>query len=104
LSDWVDVGDSASIRCDSHTVFEVEGYVVRVVRVADTLYAFEDRCTHDDGALDDAEIDGTQVICPRHGARFCLRTGEVLAPPAYEPLKIFAVRELDGRLQIGKPS
>ena len=43
---------------------------------------------------------GPVVICPRHGARFCLRTGAVLCPPAYEPLTAFATRVADGKLWI----
>jgi 3-phenylpropionate/trans-cinnamate dioxygenase ferredoxin subunit len=40
------------------------------------------------------------VVCPRHGARFCLKTGSPLSPPAYEPIKIFSVREHDGRIEL----
>jgi 3-phenylpropionate/trans-cinnamate dioxygenase ferredoxin subunit len=45
-------------------------------------------------------VDGDQIICPRHGARFCLRTGKALTPPAYEDLPTFPVRILDGRIQV----
>ena len=37
-------------------------------------------------------IEGTEIICPRHGARFCLRTGQAMSPPAYEPIKAFETR------------
>ena len=50
--------------------------------------------------FDDAPIEGSEITCPRHGARFCLRTGEVLSPPAYEPLRLFAVRESAGRIEV----
>jgi 3-phenylpropionate/trans-cinnamate dioxygenase ferredoxin subunit len=43
------------------------------------------------------------VVCPRHGAKFCLRTGNALTPPAYEPLKIFDVREREGRIEVLAP-
>jgi 3-phenylpropionate/trans-cinnamate dioxygenase ferredoxin subunit len=42
------------------------------------------------------------VICPRHGARFCLKTGAALTPPAYEPIRIFEVRERDGQIEVRK--
>ncbi len=75
-----------------------------MVRVGGTLYAFEDRCTHDGESLAGAEVAGSaagaEVVCPRHGARFALRTGAVLAPPAYEPLRVFAVREEAGRILV----
>ena len=42
--------------------------------------------------LTGGEIEGTEIICPRHGARFCLRTGEALTPPAYEPVRVFETK------------
>jgi 3-phenylpropionate/trans-cinnamate dioxygenase ferredoxin component len=45
-------------------------------------------------------VDGDEVICPRHGARFCIRTGEALSPPAYEPVPTFPVRVTDGMVQV----
>jgi len=44
------------------------------------------------------EVD--QIVCPRHGARFCIRTGEVLAPPAFEPIAIFPVRVNNGEIEV----
>ena len=92
MSEWTDIGSSADLSTSRHLEADVDGYRVRVTRVGGTLYAFEDRCTHDDSPFDDAPIEDCEIICPRHGARFSLRTGEVLSPPAYEPLRIFEVR------------
>jgi len=95
MSDWTDIGSAADLSASQRLEGDVDGYRVRVARVGGTLYAFEDRCTHDDSPFDDA-----QIICPRHGARFCLRTGEALSPPAYEPLRIFEVRETGDRIEV----
>jgi 3-phenylpropionate/trans-cinnamate dioxygenase ferredoxin subunit len=100
MSGWVDVGALLDLEATSRLEADVDGYRVRVARVGGTLYAFEDRCTHDDAPFDDAPIEGSQLICPRHGARFCLRTGDALSPPAYEPLRIFEVRESAGRVEV----
>jgi 3-phenylpropionate/trans-cinnamate dioxygenase ferredoxin component len=100
MSNWVDIGSAADLATAQGLEGDVDGYRVRVVRVNGNLYAFEDRCTHDDAPFDDAPIEGSEITCPRHGARFCLRTGEVLSPPAYEPLRIFAVRESAGRIEV----
>jgi 3-phenylpropionate/trans-cinnamate dioxygenase ferredoxin subunit len=102
---WVDAGASADLDSGSALVAEVDALYVRIVRVAGTLYAFEDRCTHDNEPLDAAEVDTDDdsvpvVICPRHGARFCLRDGAALTPPAYEPIRVFAVRERAGRIEV----
>jgi 3-phenylpropionate/trans-cinnamate dioxygenase ferredoxin subunit len=100
MSGWVDVGAAADLESSSHLEVEVGGYQIRVVRVNGRLYAFEDRCTHDDSPFEDAAIEDCEIICPRHGARFSLEDGAVLSPPAYEPLRVFEVRESAGRLEV----
>jgi 3-phenylpropionate/trans-cinnamate dioxygenase ferredoxin subunit len=100
MSDWTDIGSLSELSASQRLEAEIDGYRVRITEVGGTLYAFEDRCTHDDSPFDDAPIEGSEIICPRHGARFCLRTGEALTPPAYEPLRIFEVRESAGRIEV----
>lgn len=69
---------------------------IAVYNIDGQLYAIEDVCTHDGGDLAGGEVFGFEVECPRHGARFDLRTGAVTAPPAYEPIASFPVRAEDG--------
>jgi 3-phenylpropionate/trans-cinnamate dioxygenase ferredoxin subunit len=100
MSGWVDIGSLEELQSTSRLEGDVDGYRVRVASVGGNLYAFEDRCTHDDSPFDDAPIEDSEIICPRHGARFCLRTGAALSPPAYEPLRIFEVRAVAGRVEV----
>jgi 3-phenylpropionate/trans-cinnamate dioxygenase ferredoxin subunit len=100
---WADVGGAADLSDDAPLSTEIDGVAVIVVRCGKDLYAVEDRCTHDGEPLQGAEIESCQIICPRHGARFCLRTGEALTPPAYEPLRTYPVREENGRLLLEQP-
>ena len=102
-SDWVDVGGADSIEDSKSFSVDIDGLALLVVRCGTELYAVEDRCTHDGEALDDAEVEECQVICPRHGAHFCVRTGEALTPPAYEPLRTFKVRVENGRILVENP-
>jgi 3-phenylpropionate/trans-cinnamate dioxygenase ferredoxin component len=96
--EWVDVGAVDAVGETQPLVAEVDGVAVAIVRCGGELYAVEDRCTHDGESLDGAEVEDCQIICPRHGSHFCLRTGEALTPPAYEPLRTYRVREQDGRI------
>ena len=67
---------------------------VGVYNLGGEYYALEDRCSHDDGPLCEGEWvpDVCQVVCPRHGARFDLRTGNALTLPAYLPVATYSVR------------
>jgi 3-phenylpropionate/trans-cinnamate dioxygenase ferredoxin subunit len=73
----------------------VDGVGVLLCNVGGAFYAVEDVCTHDGGALDAGELDGTRVMCPRHGALFDVTTGKALTLPAVVPLPTFDVR-VDG--------
>ncbi|HKG39349.1 MAG TPA: bifunctional 3-phenylpropionate/cinnamic acid dioxygenase ferredoxin subunit [Conexibacter sp.] len=65
-------------------------------------YAIEDRCSHDDGPLAEGELDEADctVECPRHGARFDLRTGKPLTLPAYTPVDTFPVVVADDVIKL----
>ncbi len=106
---WIDFGTVASLDAAGHLDVELDDLPVTIVRSAGRLFAFEDRCSHDGAPLAGAEIEAATpgvdavVICPRHGARFCLRTGAALTPPAYEPIRVFEVRIADGRIEVRVP-
>jgi 3-phenylpropionate/trans-cinnamate dioxygenase ferredoxin subunit len=100
-SGWVDVGASGALSENVPLAVELQGASVVIVHCEEgRLFAVEDRCTHDGEPLGDAPVENCQIICPRHGAHFCLRTGEALTPPAYEPLRRYAVREREGRIEL----
>ena len=75
---------------------------VGVFNIDGTLYAIEDRCSHDDGPLAEGAVDpvACTIECPRHGAKFDLRTGRPLTLPAYEPVDTFPVRIDDDRITL----
>lgn len=65
---------------------------VLLCNVDGAVYAVEDICTHDGGALDAGELEGCRIMCPRHGAYFDVTTGAALTLPAILPLPTYAVR------------
>ena len=79
---------------------EVEGRAVCLGRVARQWVAFDDTCTHQECALSGGELDGAIVVCPCHGSEFDVRTGDVLSPPALDPLPIYEVRVEAGALEV----
>lgn len=98
MDDWVFVANEGEIRPGMCRLVDVDDDMIAVYNVAGRYYAIEDRCTHDGGELASGEIEGCQVICPRHGARFNIKTGEALTAPAYEPVHAFPVRQEDGKI------
>ncbi len=65
---------------------------VLIFNVDGALYCVADICTHDGGPLADGELEGCEIVCPRHGARFDLQTGEALCLPAVTPVPTYAVK------------
>ncbi len=72
---------------------EFDDFEIGVFNCAGTVYAIEDRCSHDDGPLVEGELDEQTctIECPRHGSRFDLKTGRPITLPAYVPVDTFAV-------------
>ena len=101
---WIPVAPAAAIPPGDFAQAEVDGIIVAVFNVDGAYYAIEDVCTHDGGGLAGGALEDCQVVCPRHGARFCLRTGQALTPPAYEPVRTFVVRSNDGIIEVESQS
>jgi len=102
--EWLDLGAAQDLT-DQHSLsIEVDDLPIVIARCGNGLYAVEDRCSHDGQSLTGADIEACEIICPRHGARFCLKSGAALTPPAYEPLRTFNVREEAGRILHERPA
>ena len=85
---------------------EVDAFLsIGVYNCGGELYALEDRCSHDDGPLceGDWDRDACLVVCPRHGSSFDLRTGVPRSLPAFEPVRTFPARVVDGIVRIEIP-
>lgn len=100
MTDWQDVAPADEFESGDFRVTDFDDIEVAIIRVDDSFFAIEDVCTHDGGELTGGTIEGDQIECPRHGARFCIRTGAVLAPPAYEDIDTFPCRVEDGMVQV----
>ena len=82
-------------------VVRLEDQSVAVFHVGGAYYALEDVCTHDGGPLAEGTLDGDVIECPRHGARFDVRTGAVLCLPATTPVPTYEVRVEGDEIQVG---
>jgi len=82
---------------------EIGDLYMIVFNIAGDYYAIADLCSHDQEPLDDGELDDHAVICPRHGARFDVRTGAALTLPAVEDIPAYPVQVRNGQIEVGLP-
>ncbi len=98
---WKDVIKATELSPGNRTIVDLDdGTRVAVFNLNGEFFAIESMCTHAMFELDDAPIEGDKIICPLHGAKFCIKTGKVCTPPAYEDLQTFELRVQDGMVQI----
>ncbi len=100
---FVKIGRSTEVPEGRPEVFEIEDRHIAVYRLDGAYYAIEDICTHDGGPLAEGELDGQEVICPRHGARFDIKSGAATCMPAITPVESYPVRVEGDDLLIGLP-
>lgn len=100
MSDWTDVATVEELTPGRSRVVDVDEVLIAVFNIDGSFYAIEDVCTHDGAEISSGCLDGDVIECPRHGARFSVKTGEVLEAPAYEPIPTFEVRVVDGVVQV----
>lgn len=106
MSDWFNVAKVEGFASGTGRLVDMDETMVAVFNLDGEYYAIEDICTHDGspflgcGLEPQDLIEGDEIVCPRHGARFSIRTGEALSPPAYEPTTSFPTRVADGMVQV----
>lgn len=100
MSDWITVAKAGELAPGQWRVVDAEGAPIVVFNLEGEYFAIEDVCTHDGGQLTGGSIEGGEIVCPRHGARFCIRTGAALTAPAYEATAKFPVRVENGEIQV----
>lgn len=85
MSDFVPVARISQFPASGRMVVEIDDRLVGLFRVGDEFFALDDVCTHDGGPLAEGTLEDHTIACPRHGAKFDLRTGAALTMPATRP-------------------
>jgi 3-phenylpropionate/trans-cinnamate dioxygenase ferredoxin component len=89
---WLFAAKKDEVAPGSAHMVEVAGHAVAICNTGDGVYTIDNKCTHDNGPLGQGKLDGKAIECPRHGARFDVTTGRVLALPAVRPVKSYPTR------------
>ncbi len=105
MSDWINIEPTELFGPGQARLVDLDDVQIAVFNIEGEYHAIENNCSHDHSPMlsSDLELeqllDGEQIICPRHGARFCIKTGKALTPPAYEDIPTFPVQITDGIVQ-----
>ncbi|MCU0507339.1 MAG: non-heme iron oxygenase ferredoxin subunit [Anaerolineae bacterium] len=100
MANFLKVGRADEIGPGEKKIYEVDGIEVVIVNLDGEYFCLEDVCTHDGGPLGEGELENGHIICPRHGARFDVRTGDALTLPAFEPAPTYQVKVENGDLYV----
>ncbi len=88
------------IPAGKREVFDLETMSVLLLNVDGEFFAVENMCSHEEYELAEGVIHECTLECPKHGATFDLRSGEALSAPAYQPIRVFATRIVEGEVQV----
>lgn len=91
MTEFVKVASRSDLPVGGKRLAEVDGRPIALFNVDGSFYAIDDVCTHDGGPLAEGELKGSEIQCPRHGAKFDVRTGKALCFPAFEPVPTHSV-------------
>ena len=100
MADFVKVARTDEIAPGQGKMIEVSGKKIALFNVEGSIYAIDDTCTHRGGPLSEGVLEGTQVICPWHGAPYDVTTGDALGPPAPKGVARYNVRVEGGSIEV----
>ena len=101
--EFIPVGHVDEFKEGVRLFVEIDNKPIMILKQNGEYYAIADVCSHDDGPVGEGAIEGHEIICPRHGARFDLGTGKVLALPAFVDIPAYPVRVTGDQVEIGFP-
>ena len=100
MSRFLDVASVDDLADGQKTVIEADDRMLVLVRIGDEFFCLDDVCTHDGGPLSDGCFDGHTLACPRHGAKFDVRTGKAVTMPATQPTTAYVTKVENGRVWV----
>jgi 3-phenylpropionate/trans-cinnamate dioxygenase ferredoxin subunit len=98
MAEWIKVIEENSFS-GSRSV-SCRGHPVALFKLEDDIYAIDDICSHEEARLSDGEVEGEEVLCPKHGSRFNIKSGAVMGLPAVKPVRSYPVKVENGGVYI----
>jgi 3-phenylpropionate/trans-cinnamate dioxygenase ferredoxin component len=101
--EYLEIAPADQLPEGERIFIEVEGKSIVIFNLAGRFFAIGDVCSHDNGPVGDGEIEETEIICPRHGGRFDVRSGKATSLPAVKDIPAYPVRLVAGMIEVGLP-
>jgi 3-phenylpropionate/trans-cinnamate dioxygenase ferredoxin subunit len=100
---YIKVAAVQEIPENERLFIEINELPIVIFSLNGEFFATGDICSHDRGPIGEGQIEGYEAICPRHGARFDIRTGKVTRFPAASDIPSYPVKVEEGYLYLGIP-
>ena len=101
--EYIPIGTVDELQAGQRIFIDIDEMQIVVFNISGYYYAIADVCSHDDGPVGEGILEDFEIGCPRHGARFDIRTGKALALPAFVDIPAYPVRIVNGQIEIGIP-
>jgi 3-phenylpropionate/trans-cinnamate dioxygenase ferredoxin subunit len=101
--EFVEIAPASELPNGERLFLEVGGKSIVIFNMAGQFFAIGDICSHDQGPVGEGDIEGFNIVCPRHGGEFDIRTGKAMQLPVVEDIPAYPVRVAEGMIQVGLP-
>jgi 3-phenylpropionate/trans-cinnamate dioxygenase ferredoxin subunit len=103
ILEFVDVAPEFDLPNGERLFLDIGDRSLVIFNVAGKYFAIGDICSHDGGPVGEGDLEGFNIVCPRHGAEFDIRSGKALQLPAVVDIPAYPVRVINGQIQVGIP-
>jgi 3-phenylpropionate/trans-cinnamate dioxygenase ferredoxin subunit len=101
--DFITIADVGELTPGERIFATIDGTQIILLNIAGEFFAIGDVCSHDGNVLDDAAVEGYEMVCPRHGAHFDIRSGEAVSLPAVVDIPAYPIRIRENKIEVGIP-
>ncbi len=103
VCEFIGIAPVSDIPLGERMYVDIDQFHLVIFNIAGGLFCISDVCSHDNGPVGEGELDEYEIVCPRHGAHFDVRTGKVRSLPAIVDIPAYPVRVVDGNIEVGVP-
>jgi 3-phenylpropionate/trans-cinnamate dioxygenase ferredoxin subunit len=102
-AEFIEIAPVSELPNGERLFIEVEGKSLVIFNIAGQYFSIGDICSHDDGPVGEGDLEGYNIVCPRHGGEFDVRSGQAVQMPAVVDIPAYPVKVVEGMIQVGIP-